>query len=338
MIPTYKPSINRKDMDAVLTCMVEENFTHGDISRDYLKRFGKELNQYNLFGFRESQRAFETLLDAFEVAEGTRIALSPLSPWWYHVILKKRGIIPVYIDIDPDRCVLNKEALENVDELADFIFIYHNLGYENDLHQFEEMSIPVFEDITEVLASRLGGNESFSGHAGVFSLNEEGYVAGLGSSFIFTRDKKESLRIKNMMKNIQPALLLSDIQSAIGISQLARLEKYSNRRNELYTIFLNSLLKSKNRTFMVEEDAGYIPYSFPVILNTGSKEIFQYAKKKKILCKSAFENTIVAHFPDEVEKCPGAKSLLLRCILFPLYPSLSGNDVNMIAKILSSLP
>ncbi|MBI9103271.1 MAG: DegT/DnrJ/EryC1/StrS aminotransferase family protein [Spirochaetales bacterium] len=338
MIPTFKPSILRKDMDAVLTCMVEELFETGEITKEFQKDLSKKINVSSVFGLREYRRSFELLLDTYEVKSGNRVALSPLAPWWFHMELKKRGIIPVYIDINQDSCTLRKEELETIEDKADFIFIYHHLGYENDFSLLDEVGIPVFEDISEILSSRIITENNNSGRAGIFSLQEKGYLAGLGGSFLFLRDRKDRAALKTQKEYIDSTQFVTDIQASIGASQIQRLDKYNKKRLEIREIFLASLLKSKNKTFAVDDESNHIPYSFPVILNSGSSEVFQYAKKKKIMCVNAFENSIISRFPEEVEDCPGAKALTLRCVLFPLYPSLSSADTDMIGKVLSTLP
>ena len=338
MIPTFKPSILRKDMDVVLTCMVEEQFKNGETTNEFQKKLAKELNVQKTLGIREYQRAFELLLEIYDLEPGKKIALSPLAPGWIHLLLKKKEMLPVYLDVDPDRCTISAKGLDNLEEKADCLFIYHHIGYEQDMTLLEELEIPVLEDITEVLAARLSNEIPVSAQAGIFSLKENGYLAGLGSSYLYIRDRKDAAAFNSKVSNLDEGQLITDIHASLGQSQMSRLDKYNNKRLEIRNVFLSSLLKTKNKTFVVDEESGHIPYSFPVLLNAGVKEIFQYTKKKKIECSKAFENSILDRFPDEVEECPGARILLLRCVFFPLYPSLGSKDITMISKVLSTLP
>jgi dTDP-4-amino-4,6-dideoxygalactose transaminase len=36
--------------------------------------------------------------------------------------------------------------------------------------------------------------------------------------------------------------------------------------------------------------------------------------------------------------CPNARSLTLRCLLFPLYPTLGKRDVEAVCRVLSTMP
>jgi perosamine synthetase len=79
-------------------------------------------------------------------------------------------------------------------------------------------------------------------------------------------------------------------------------------------------------------------YSFPVILESGIKDVKAYAKKKEIETLEAFEGTVVtSDFLAEGE-CPNARSLAMRTLLFPLNPRISGSVAQKIIKVLATLP
>lgn len=132
--------------------------------------------------------------------------------------------------------------------------------------------------------------------------------------------------------------MLSDLHAALGTSQWSRIEKFLKKREEILEIYKASLLKSRHKGFVVDEDNKYIPISFPLLLSTGGKETFDYAKKKKVPCNNAFQDSIIMRYPSGTENLNGAKQLSLRCVLFPLYPSLSNAEVDLISKVLASLP
>ncbi len=53
----------------------------------------------------------------------------------------------------------------------------------------------------------------------------------------------------------------------------------------------------------------------------------------------AFKNSVAEYLPDEEqEQFINASSLLLRTVLFPLYPRLGAKNVANIAKVLATLP
>jgi len=80
-------------------------------------------------------------------------------------------------------------------------------------------------------------------------------------------------------------------------------------------------------------------WSFPVVLASGVKEVKQYAARKEIEIQPAYEDSIINNAGEEtLSSCIHAKSLLLRCVLFPLYPRLGTPEVTKIVKVLGTLP
>ena len=76
------------------------------------------------------------------------------------------------------------------------------------------------------------------------------------------------------------------------------------------------------------------------------KLIRQYAAKNSIATRPAFSDRIIAmeelqagnNTVDILSSCPNAADLWRRCVLFPLYPTLGKKNIQLIAKVLATLP
>jgi hypothetical protein len=82
----------------------------------------------------------------------------------------------------------------------------------------------------------------------------------------------------------------------------------------------------------------YNNFSFPLILETGMKDVKAYAKRKDIGVESAFENTPAALGMAGQGECPEAYSLSLRTALFPLYPRLGAREIGKVSRLILTLP
>ena len=108
-------------------------------------------------------------------------------------------------------------------------------------------------------------------------------------------------------------------------------------RMELMELYIRALLQTRHKPLVYSEKVKNPVYSFPVILESGLKEVKQYANRKDIDIEPAFAASI-ADFLKEANTCINAASLLLRTILFPLYPLLGMKNASKIAKVLGTLP
>ena len=60
-IPVYRPTLKRRDMDAVLTCMVSDEIGPGSLAEQFSKEVARFLNKEKRRGYALSRRgAFST--------------------------------------------------------------------------------------------------------------------------------------------------------------------------------------------------------------------------------------------------------------------------------------
>ena len=131
---------------------------------------------------------------------------------------------------------------------------------------------------------------------------------------------------------------LPDLNTALGISQIAALERFLAVRREIGAAYAQALLKSRHRPLVQKGEAEPVPFSFPVLLADGMKDVRAFALKKGIETLPAFGECAAAVDGAGADACPHARSLMLRCLLFPLYPMLARRDVETVAKVLAALP
>jgi dTDP-4-amino-4,6-dideoxygalactose transaminase len=128
------------------------------------------------------------------------------------------------------------------------------------------------------------------------------------------------------------------MNAALGIAQIASLEGFVAVRREVAAAYAQALLKSRHPSLVQKIDADNVLSSFPVALSDGMKDVRHYALKKNVDTAPAFADTIAALEESPAAHCGNARSLALRCLLFPLYPMLGKRDVEAVCRVLSTLP
>jgi len=337
MISPNKPSIVRKDMDAVLTCMVSENIGPGEEAPKLVRAVCKDLGYQGGVAFSDLQRCFETALDLAGAEEGDRVALSPLSPAWYYRVLKEKRLVPQLWDIDADSG--DPVRVEGFDAAVKVVFCYHHLGIPQNLDYWRESGVPVIEDVTEIAGTLFRDEtEEVPGNYALINLSEEGHFTAGGGGLLLAAGKKEYAALKKGLESLTPGSLLSNMAAVLGLSQWSRMDRFQKKRAEILSVYTPSLMKSRHRGFSLEEGRDYLPLKFSVLLRTGGKDVLAYAKKKKVSCENSFAGSVLEHYPEETVDLTGARQLSLRCVSFPLYPSLTNGDIDQISKVLASLP
>ena len=132
--------------------------------------------------------------------------------------------------------------------------------------------------------------------------------------------------------------ILPDINSALALIQLKEFAKNEARRKEIHEAYAAALRQGRHKMLPVQSGVERAAYCFAAVLDSGFKDVKQYAAKKGIEIEQAFARSIAGVFPEACESCVRARSLFLRTALFPLYPRLTKTQAETVCKALATLP
>lgn len=334
-------------MDSVLTCMVSDRIDHGKITEDFISDLRSYLRVEGGIGFRDYGRAIETAITEMELTKGAKVIISPLSPRIYWDILNDMEIEMVFPDVDPKSGCLYTEGFTElkIDDI-DAIIVTYPLGYVPEIQRLVDLGIPVLEDISQGLGSNNGEKKAGSfGSYVIAGLEPDHIITAGGGCVLYARGRRNGAALKRMANSLPKEVLLPDMNSSLGIIQVKELEKYIVRRRDIAVLYSRSLMQSRHRMLTQVGDAENIYYTFPVLLETGMKEVSAFAKKNGIETAPAFKSTILEYILLEedqniidIKNIPNAMNLYLRTIAFPLYPMLGIKESEKISKVLTSLP
>jgi dTDP-4-amino-4,6-dideoxygalactose transaminase len=344
MIPAFSPTIRRKEMDAVLTSREDEKIGPGGLCVRLVESLKEFFGVEGAIVLRSPVRALEFALSVLGLGQGSAVMLSALAPAWQYAAVNAAGFQPLLLDVSPDTGRLTPEIVSSgMERGGRALALYEGLGTLPDMDAFLALGIPLIEDVSQSAGATY--KEKKAGTFGVFSilgLEEHDLVTAGGGAALMAPLRRDWAALKKYADGAFSEDLLPDINAALAFVQLREFRKNQERRKEIYEIYLKYLLQSRHKTFpagnLPEEGTEAAVYGFPVVISSGYKDVKQYAARKDIEIEPAFGASIAERFGDDLADCPAAKSLALRCALFPLYPRLSGAQVSQIAKVLSTLP
>jgi dTDP-4-amino-4,6-dideoxygalactose transaminase len=97
-------------------------------------------------------------------------------------------------------------------------------------------------------------------------------------------------------------------------------------------------MKSRHKTLKQRNETEAPFFSFPVLLSSSMNEVRKYARKRNLDTLPAFLDSVIAVTEEEKGEFPNARNILLRCLLFPMYPMLGKKNVDLICRVLATLP
>lgn len=374
MISTFSSTIRRKEMDAVLTCLVDEKIGPGEMNAkltQYVKDF---LGAAGAVAFRNPAIALSYALRALNLEKGGKVLVSALAPSWHFSAVKSLGFEPVVLDVDEESGLVTAENVQNaVSNGASVLLLHESFGILPSSDEFSKilsLGIFIIEDISHSVGSSIdlaasavssdddsepaaavsSGSAKKAGTFGVFSilgLEENDTVTGGGGAVLVAVNKREWTVLKNITENVRKIEILPDINSALAFVQLKEFSRNETARKNLFELYRKSFSKSaqKNRTFVRGSGDESTVWSFPVVLAGNFNDANQYAKRKEIEIRKAYEDSVAGFLlsdenADEYASLVPihAKSLFLRTVLFPLYPRINSENVAKITKVLATLP
>ncbi|MDR2923291.1 MAG: DegT/DnrJ/EryC1/StrS family aminotransferase [Treponema sp.] len=376
-IEVYSPTIRRKEMDAVLTAMVEDQIGPGERSRLLLQTAKESIRFDFALALRSPATALHLALKALELKEGDGVLISALSPRYYAQVLADLRLTPLFCDVSYSFPCISRESIEKAITAKPSaveprcVILHHTLGFVPDAASVAGLGIPVIEDISQSysppLAHETGGDQAAAGaesaaagaaagqtiHGvfGILGLEERDMLTGGGGAILFAMNRKDGQTLR-AFSNIPPEYCLPDINAALASVQFREAPRNMARRQEIAKAYIQASLRTKHKRFVQPDGGGgapastgamasageYCNYVFPLVLETGMKDVAAYARKKEIIVESAFEQSLAGAGVVDSVLCPVSYSLSLRTVLFPLYPRLRSQEAERVSRLIMTLP
>ena len=343
-IPVFKPSIRRRDMHSVLSCLVTDVIGPASLAQELVHTVAGDFSHAGGFAFREHTRGIWAVMQALDLEAKDQVVLSPLAPGAYRHALAETGVQPVFADVhEADACMdaqSVRDALEREGEGVKALFVHAPLGRVPHLEALGECSLPVVLDLGEAVGSLWG--EDLAGSSCDFliiPLEMDGIVTAGGGTLVLARDKKGLAALAQAVSSLTPDAFLPDLNASLGLVQWKEFPSDLADRRQISEAYTQALMKGKHRTLVDgEEPATSVPYSWPVVLSSPVAEVRRYARKKGVETQTAFSDRVIEGYPDGEEFCPRGLSLMMNTVLFPLYPTLGKSNVQLVSRVLSTLP
>ncbi len=323
-------------MQSVLSCLVTDVIGPASLAQELVAAACVQFSHEGGRALREYVRAIELTASAMELSPGDRVILSPLAPPAYLQVFSRLGIVPVFPDVNEDDACLNAgltEAKLNEGNIK-AVFVHAPLGRIPSLDFLSDFDVPVAADAGQCLGAVDSSGSPFGKNADflILPMETDAIVTAGGGTLVLAGNRSALGSLEEKSRELSSDAFLPDLNASLGLVQWREFPEALETRQMIADIFKEALRKGRHCTLANpgSEECMSVPYSFPVVLSSGMKEVRTYAMKKGIETSAAFNLA--------AEECPAARSLALSVLLFPLYPTLGKKNVQHISKVLSTLP
>ena len=372
MIPYGHQSISKEDINEVVKVLKSNFITQGPKIDEFEKKLSQFVGSKYAVVFNSGTAALHAAYFAYGLTKGDDFITSPMT----FAATANAGLYleakPIFCDIEPETGDIDPNLIENIiTKKTKLIVPVHYGGNPAKLDEISKIAnkhkIGVIEDACHTLGgkyknTRIGDCKysdmcAFSfhpvkhittGEGGAVTTNNEEYYKKLlvfrthgitKENFINPSPGDWYYEMQFLGYNYR----MTDIQAALGISQIKRLPQFIKRRREIAKIYNKEFKDNPYFDTQIETKGASGAYHlYPIFLKEHLKdkkrEIFENLRKNglgvQVLYIPVYFHPYYKSLGYKAGICPVAEDLYLREISIPMFPSLSDKDIQVIIKII----
>ena len=342
-IPHSRPSLTPQETEAVASVMASGHIAQGPVTENFEQAFTKRIGRSEAVCTASGTAALHLVLLAMSIGPGDEVLIpSYVCTALLNAVLYV-GAEAVITDIDPTTGNMDPvDAGRRLTPRTRAIIVPHMFGCPANLNALLALGPPVIEDCAQAVGATYDHRPVGSfGHAAVFSFyatkvmtTGEGGMVVADASDLTDRirdlrdyDKRRSHRLRYNYK-------MTDIQAAMGLVQLSRLDEFIRRRRALAGDY-RAALKGRELELPVA-DEGHIFYRFIMGIPGDQADWIRQMALRGITCARPVDPPLDILL--DRNDCPNAREAWRHHLSVPIYPSLTTTEREwIIESILSHL-
>ncbi len=353
MIPHSRPLLAYEEVRAVTEVLRSGHVAQGRMVEQFERAMAGYLGLQGGVAVSSGTAALEVALRALGVTVGDEVVLPSYvcaAPW---LALTRLGAVPRLVDIERDTYNLDPAAVASaVTAKTRAIIVPHLFGLPANLTALQELRVPLIEDCAQTLGAREQGRSVGSvGAVTVCSFYATKLLCTGEGGMVLSNDagvieRARALREYDEATTLTPGSFnykMTDLQAAIGLSQLDRLPALLARRTAIASEYGSALKGKATLPPYVPAGLTHVYYRYVVRLAADRERAQDIAS-----CLSRFEERGIQcrkpvfrplHRALALEGFPVSDDADAAAISIPLYPALTDEDVmKVLQAIREELP
>ena len=226
--------------------------TKGSFVKEFERRFAEHLGSKYAFACASGSAAVHCAIAAIDPEPGDEVVTTAITDMGALTPILYQGAIPVFADVDPRTYNVTAATIEaRLSERTRAIVVTHLFGNPCEMAAIQELGrargVPVIEDAAQAFGARFDGRRIGTlGSIGCFSLQQGKHITTGEGGVVVTDDDDLARRLFLFINKAwgygDPApdhyflalnYRLSELQGAVAVAQLDKLEGVVERRREL---------------------------------------------------------------------------------------------------------
>jgi perosamine synthetase len=328
MVPYSRQSINQDDIEAVVAALKSDYLTGGQRIEHFERKFAEKVGARYAVAVSSGTAALHASMFAVGIEPGDEVIVPAMTFMATANAVVYQGGTPVFADVDADTLLIDvKDVERKLTNKTKAIMSVDYAGQHTDIPAFGK--IRVSDSCHSLIHHGAMSCHSFhpvknmtTGEGGMVVFNQ----ARIG---VKARRFRNHGRIRHEQVDLGYNYRLTDIQAALGISQLDRLDQFMARRREIAKIYDGAFVGTDIRPLGKVSNHSYHLY---VIKVPNRDEFRQKLAARGIGTQVHYRPVNLEPYYNQPGTCPVAEKEWQNIVSIPMYPDLTDSQVEYIIK------
>jgi perosamine synthetase len=340
-IPHSKPWITSKDSQYVVNVLQSGLISKGPVVEDFEQKVCSYLGALQGVALASGTSALVLALQVLNIGHGDDVVLptyvcrSVLESVW------AVGSNPILCDVNDKGVLTSKTVSAVITKRTRCIIAVHVFGHPCDIQSLREFEIPLIEDACQAFGLSINGRMAgLQGDVGILSFNgTKCLTCGEGGMLVTNTTKHvdvvRSLASYNMVQAMKRAAPLSDLQAALGQSQLARFSEFIARRKKILEIYTNRV---RELNIALGSDlSSNVLFRFTLRVDDDFEILKAKFAKFGVAVRKGVDELLHRSIGLDDAMFPSAVSLFNKTLSIPFYPALTDYEIVRVQQSLEIL-
>lgn len=221
------------------------------------------------------------------------------------------------------------------------IIVPHMYGIFADIASFRKFGAPVIEDCAQAVGDR--EIDKIKGDIAVFSFHPtKCFTSGEGGMMV-TSNEELARKARNIRDGSEEEFSkrflspMSDLQAALGLSQLNRYPAFIKKRSEIAGKYMTDIAAIDQKILNYEAASSSMFFRFPIKINGGLEKYKPLFEEKGIHIRKGVDKLLHRLTGKNDAEFPVATELFNTTISVPIYPAMNEEEIKTCCDSLTLL-
>jgi dTDP-4-amino-4,6-dideoxygalactose transaminase len=340
IVPHSRSSIDHEDIKAVTDVLASGHISQGEKVREFENKLARFVGTKYGIAVSSGTSAIHLALKSQNVGAGDEVIIPSYVCASPFMATLHAGATPKIVDVDTsDFNICATTVKKEITQKTKLIIVPHMFGAPAEIDELLDTGIPIIEDCAQSLGAEYKKQKTGSlGTLAVCSFYATKIITAGEGGMVLTNDDEAYEKIietreydKKSLNVIRYNYKMTDIQAALGLSQLKKLPNFIDRRREIATIYNKRFSECTVTLPSIHSHKKSVFYRYVVLVDR-LNHVQSAAKKKGIICEKPVWRPL--HKNLAYKECPNSDYIYDHALSIPLYPSLTEEEIEKVVRTL----